>query len=303
MQNDQSRAAYLQSCMGYGLTGDTSKECFFTLYGPSTRNGKGTIMETYMKMLGDYGRAARPETIAQKDKSNSSAPSEDIARLAGARVVNISEPDKQMVLSAATVKTLTGRDTITARFLNENSFQYVPQFKLFINTNHLPKVTDPTIFDSGRVNVIPFERHFTEAEQDKGLKRKLAKKEHLSAVLNWCLDGLWQMQETGLIAPESVKQATAQYRQDSDKIARFVSEMMEPDITGEIRTEEAYQRYQEWCMRNGQHAEGMPGFKRAMEVHAEIKRKRASGAGREATPYWYILGMKWQCVQVCAPIL
>lgn len=295
MQNDQSRAVYLQSCMGYGLTGDTSEESFFTLYGPSTRNGKGTIMETYMKMLGDYGRAARPETIAQKDKANSSAPSEDIARLAGARVVNISEPDKQMVLSAATVKTLTGRDTITARFLNENSFQYVPQFKLFINTNHLPKVTDPTIFDSGRVNVIPFERHFTEAEQDKGLKRKLAKKENLSAILNWCLDGLWQMQETGLTAPESVKQATAQYRQDSDKIARFVGEMMEPDITGEIRTEEAYQRYQEWCMRNGQHAEGMPGFKRAMEAHAEIRKKRPNGAGREASKISLILGLQWQC--------
>lgn len=83
------------------------------------------------------------ETITQKDKANSNAPTEDIARLAGARVVNISEPGKQMVLSASLVKTLTGRDTINARFLNENSFEFVPQFKLFINTNHLPKVTDP----------------------------------------------------------------------------------------------------------------------------------------------------------------
>lgn len=117
----------------------------------------------------------------------------------------------------------------------------------------------------------------------------------VGAVLNWCLDGLWQMRETGLIAPESVKQATAQYRQDSDKIARFVSEMMEPDMTGEIRTEEAYQRYQEWCIRNGQHAEGMPTFKRSMEAHADLRKKRPNGSGREASKISLILGLKWQC--------
>lgn len=303
MQGDQGTAAYLQKAMGYGLTGDTSEECFFTLYGATTRNGKGTLMETYMKLMGGYGRTARPETIAQKDKANSNSPTEDIARLAGARVVNISEPGKQMVLSASLVKTLTGRDTINARFLNENSFEFVPQFKLFINTNHLPKVTDPTVFDSGRVKVIPFNRHFSEEEQDKGLKRKLRKPENLSGILNWCLDGLWMMRETGLDIPPAVREATAQYRRDSDKIARFVDEVLERDPHGEIRTEEAYQVYQAWCGRNGHRAESIANWKQAMESHAEIKRKRPSGADRNASPQTFILGLKLRCVQVCAAIL
>lgn len=283
--------------MRYGLTGDTSEECFFMFYGATTRNGKGTIMESYMKMQGEYGRTARPETITQKDKPNGGAPSEDIARLDGARVVNISEPGKQMVLSAALVKTLTGNDTINARFLNENSFEFVPQFKLFINTNHLPKVTDPTVFNSGRVKVIPFNRHFNEAEQDKGLKRKLRKSEALSGILNWCLDGLWMLRETGLEMPTDVLKATAQYRRDSDKVARFVDEMLEPDPGGEIRTEDAYRAFQEWCARNGQYSESMPNFKQAMEAHAEIKRKRPAGAGREASKLSLILGMKWRVVR------
>lgn len=301
-QGDKDTATYLQKAMGYGLTGDTSEECFFTLYGATTRNGKGTLMETYMALVGGYGRAARPETIAQKDKANSSAPTEDIARLAGARVVNISEPGKQMVLSANLVKTLTGRDTINARFLNENSFEFVPQFKLFINTNHLPKVTDPTVFDSGRVKVVPFNRHFSEDEQDKTLKRKLRQAENLSAILNWCLDGLRMMQETGLDAPLTVREATAQYRRDSDKIARFVDEMMETDPQGEIRTGDAYQAYQGWCERNGHRAESMATWKQAMEAHAEIKRKRPAGAGKMATPQTFILGLKWRSVQGCAAI-
>lgn len=139
---------------------------------------------------GGYGKAARPETITQKDKANSGSPTEDIARLAGARAVNISEPGKNMVLSASLVKTFTGRDTINARFLNENSFEFNPQFKLFVNTNHLPKVTDPTIFDSWRVKVIPFNRHFSESEQNKGLKQELSKPQNLSGIFNWCLEGL-----------------------------------------------------------------------------------------------------------------
>lgn len=293
-QGDAETAAYLQKAMGYGLTGDTSEECFFTLYGATTRNGKGTLMETYMALVGGYGRAARPETIAQKDKANSNAPTEDIARLAGARVVNISEPGKQMVLSASLVKTLTGRDTINARFLNENSFEFVPQFKLFINTNHLPKVTDPTVFDSGRVKVVPFNRHFSEEEQDKGLKRKLRQSENLSGILNWCLDGLWMFRETGLDAPLSVKQATAQYQRDSDKITRFVEETMECDPSGEIRTEAAYQAYRDWCERNGHIAESMGTWKQAMEAHVTIRKQRPAGSGREASKLTLILGQKWK---------
>ena len=292
MQEDAEKTTFLQKAMGYGTTGDISEECFFILYGPTARNGKGTIMETYIRMLGDYGRTSKPETIAQKQTINSGGPSEDIARLAGARVVNISEPGKQMVLSSALVKTLTGGDTVTARYLNENSFEFVPQFKLFVNTNHLPKVNDVTVFNSGRVKVIPFERHFTEAERDKTLKEKLSQEDNLSGILNWCLDGLWMMRETGLTPPAAVQLATAQYQRDSDKIGRFVEEMLVQELGGEVRTEEAYRAYQEWCGRNGQAAEGMPAWKQSMGGYVEIKRKRPNGSDRTATLQRFILNVK-----------
>lgn len=86
-------------------------------------------------MMGDYAANARPETLAKKKYVNGSAPNEDIARLAGVRFVNTSEPPKNMELDSSLVKSLTGRDTITARRLNEGSFEFTPQFKLFFNTN------------------------------------------------------------------------------------------------------------------------------------------------------------------------
>lgn len=300
MQGDADRAAFLQKALGYALTGDTAFECFFILYGPTSRNGKGTCMETFRRLLGDYGRAAKPDTIAMRQTVNGAMPSEDIARLAGARFVNISEPDKRLVLSAALVKTLTGNDTITARFLHENSFEFRPQFKLFVNTNHLPQVTDVTLFSSGRVKLIPFDRHFTDAEQDTGLKAALAKPESLSGILNWCLEGLWMIGETGFDMPDAVQAATDAYRQRSDKMGRFVAECLVPDPMGEITTTAAYSAYTAWCRQNGQFAESMANFKTELAQYAEIKRKRPAGSSRAEHPQALVLGCKLQCVPVCA---
>ena len=168
-QGDMEKAKFLQKAFGYSLSGDTRYECLFILYGATTRNGKGTLCESVLKVLGDYGITSRPETISLKINQSSTAPSEDFARLSGVRFVNISEPGKGLTLDAAKIKTMTGNDTINARFLHENSFDYKPQFKLYINTNYLPVVNDMTLFSSGRIITIPFERHFEEYEQDKSL--------------------------------------------------------------------------------------------------------------------------------------
>ena len=170
MQGDKARADYLQKAIGYSLTGDTRMECLFILYGPTSRNGKGTTMESILRIMGEYGKNADPTMLQAKFNSQSGGPSEEIARLAGSRFVNISEPEKKITLDAALTKRLTGNDTITARYLHENSFEFRPNFKIFINTNHRPNITDLTLFESGRIKIIPFDRHFEENEQDKDLK-------------------------------------------------------------------------------------------------------------------------------------
>lgn len=288
MLEDREKAAFLQKALGYALTGDTLHECFFILYGPTTRNGKGTAMETILHMMGDYGRSGQPATLAQKINPNSSAPSDDIARLAGARFVNFAEPDKKLNLSAALVKSLTGNDTITARYLNENSFEYKPQFKLFINTNHLPSVTDVTLFSSGRVKIIPFERHFAEWEQDTTLKKALTQTDNLSGILNWCIDGLRKIEADGFKPPAAVKAATDEYRKNSDRLGRFIEDEMEPG--GEAPVTQVFTRYKWWCERNGYRAENMAVFKSSLENIAMVRKQRPQGSGREVNPVSLLLG-------------
>lgn len=251
MQDDIETAKYLQKSLGYALTGDTSEECFFILYGATTRNGKGTSMETIIHLLGDYGKTAQPESIAQKQTSNSGSPTEDIARLKGARFVNMSEPDKGLRLNSALVKQLTGGDTVTARFLHQNSFEYRPEYKLFINTNHLPKVGDDSVFSSGRVKLIPFERHFEENEQDKGLKVFFKNPENISGIFNWCVEGLKLMRDEGLQSPPKVIEATKQYREDSDTVGLFVKECLVKDVSRRTLLKAVYADYFKWCTEYG----------------------------------------------------
>ena len=282
MSGDTEKAKFLQKIFGYGLTGDTRHECMTILYGASTRNGKGTLCESVLKVLGSYGCTTRPETIAQKSNTNSSQPSEDIARLAGVRFVNISEPGKGLVLNAAQVKSMTGNDTLNARFLHENSFDFRPLFKLYINTNYLPTVNDMTIFTSGRIIIIPFERHFDESEQDKSLKKEFAKDEVQSAILNWLLDGYELLQKEGLAIPQSVKDATAQYQHNSDKLQLFIDECMEQGDYEE-KTSTIYLSYRNWCIENGHYAESMRNFKQSLEAIVPVVRKRPKVGGEKTT--------------------
>ena len=163
---DKARARFLQKSLSYGFIGLTFFECLFILYGVTNRNGKDTLMEALLLNAGDYGKAVRPETITQKRNPDSQAPSEDIARLVGVRFANISEPARGLVLNSAQVKSMTGNDTQNARFLHENSFDFKLQYKLYINTNYLPVITDMTVFDSNRLYIIPFDRHFEDWEQE-----------------------------------------------------------------------------------------------------------------------------------------
>ena len=150
------------------------------------------------------------------------------------------------------MKQLTGRDKVTARELYESEREFVPVFKLFMNATHLPVVNDDTLFRSGRVKVIPFDRHFDEAEQDQGLKTRLLRAENLVAALVWCVKGLQRY--TGcrgkINLPVKVQTATDAYRLSSDKLQNFINDCLEPDMLGAITAKDFYASYSSWCVQN-----------------------------------------------------
>ena len=262
MCGNSQKKRFIQKLYGMTLTADTSAEqCYFE-YGATTRNGKSTLNETIAfghGGSGGYALTMSPQTLAQKQNRDSRAANGDIARLRGCRFLNVSEPPKRMLLDSALLKTLLGRDTIVARNLYEKEFEFTPIFKLFINTNHLPLIQDDTLFTSGRICVITFDRHFSEDEQDKGLKDRLKSRENLSGLFNWLLEGLALYRSEGLHAPQDVIEATSNYRQSADKIGNFIAECMEQ--TGKNSAAgTVYQHYSSWCDSNGYGVENKGNF-------------------------------------------
>ncbi|WP_368370513.1 phage/plasmid primase, P4 family [Ruminococcus sp. RTP21484sp1_RTP31023st1_H8_RTP31023_210422] len=257
MQGDSSKIEYLQKMSGRFLTGDTSEEEFYIFFGATTRNGKSTITELLLYLLGDYATTISPESLAIKANKDSRTASPDIAKLAGTRLVVASEPPRRMLFDSSLVKTLTGRDSISARFLHENEFQFKPKFKLILNSNYLPVINDKTVFSSNRVKVIPFERHFAEKEQNKHLKEQL--QQEIDGILNWCIEGLYMYRKEGLEPPEAVRTATHEYGEDSDKTGKFISECL---VRSEhnLAAKDVYEKYSQWCNDCGLGIDGRTSF-------------------------------------------
>lgn len=260
MEHDKDKIRYLQKLFGLCLTGDTRFEKMWFLYGSTTRNGKSTMIETIAKMLGSYSTTIRPETLAIKNNVDSRTASPDIAKLAGKRLVICSEPPKRMPLDTALLKVMIGRDTVTARFLHQSEFEYTPRFKLVCNTNFLPLVTDPTVFGSDRVQVIPFDRHFEQDEQDRQLKNRLASNESLSGILNWCIQGWLLLNEEGLDEPQAVKASTRGYAESSDKIQSFINDCLIEKRECNLSIKDVYAKYEEWCKDCGFCCENKSNF-------------------------------------------
>ncbi len=270
MQGDQDKIEYLQRISGYTLTAETSMEEMYICYGATTRNGKSTFLETIGYLMGDYSEVMNPESISEK-KADASRASPDIVSLAGARFVRCNESPEKMLFNAALVKKMIGNDELKARALYESERKFQPVFKLWMNTNHLPIITDNTVFASNRIKVITFDRHFSDDEQDRHLKERLRTDTVISGIFNWMLEGLQNYRKHDTDPPECIRQASAAYAQMQDKIGNFISECLDPCEGNKMKMSDVYRVYQEWCKESGYGVESNQSFKKKLITKGVFK--------------------------------
>lgn len=239
---------FLQTAVGWAITGDTSEQTMFILFGTGA-NGKSTFLNTIMNLLGDYAIATPTETFMRK---TSDQITNDIARLRGTRFVTTTEAEHGKRISEPLIKQITGNDRMTARFLYGEYFNFVPTFKIFMATNHKPviKGTDHGIWR--RIKLIPFITRIEEEKQDKHLEKKLM--EERSGILNWLLQGTMRWFNEGLKAPSVITRATDEYRAEMDIIGNFIKERCVQIAGVEIKAREFFKCYQDWCNENNEHA-------------------------------------------------
>jgi putative DNA primase/helicase len=247
--------AFLQRAVGYALTGDTREEVLFFVHGPAAA-GKSTFLEAIKAIMGDYAATANFDTFLWRRDIGSAR--NDIARLATARLVSSIEVDEGKKLAEGVVKAITGRDTITARFLYREEFEFNPSFKLFLAANHAPKVSDDDDAMWRRILRIPFEHVVPKEQRDPTLKATLRDTAISgSAILNWAIAGCLEWQQIGLGVPPVVEQATEAYRQDMDPLAGFFDECCLFSANRWTPASDIRKAYQEWAKSNGER-DGMP---------------------------------------------
>jgi putative DNA primase/helicase len=220
MQESDELIAYLQRTAGYTLTGSTREQCLFLCHGP-TKTGKSTYLAILRALLAEYGKQTDMQTFLHKERPEVR---NDLADIAGARYVYAVESQEGKRLAEGLVKQITGGvDTMKARFLYEELFEFRPQFKAYIGTNHLPRIDDADDAIWERVRRIPFYVQIPKEERDKELETKL--KAELPGILVWAVRGCLEWQQLkDLKEPPQVLQANQDYRTEMDSVARFLDE-------------------------------------------------------------------------------
>ncbi|MEO5331339.1 MAG: phage/plasmid primase, P4 family [Magnetococcus sp. YQC-5] len=244
---DDELIRFIQKSVGYSMTGLTEEQCLFFLYGKG-KNGKSTFTETLQAIFCDYAMRLSTQTImstrhGEKESSN------DIARLDGMRMVITSEIPTNQQLNESKVKDLTGGDTITARFLYGEFFDFLPSHKLWIFGNHKPDIKGTDLGIWRRIRLIPFNVTFTDETANPKLKENLISE--LPGILNWMVAGclLWQQEGLGISA--AVVDATNEYRSEMDQIAPFIADRCVVGKEFYVKSGDLFKAYQAWCRDTG----------------------------------------------------
>ena len=278
---------YLRRFVGYLLVGDTSEQSLHFLYGLGA-NGKSVFCEMLIRLLGDYAVAVSPDLLMLR--RHSGIPN-DVARLRVVRVALMNETAQGARFDEAKLKDLTGGDTLTARFLHQEFFDFRPSHRILIRGNHKPSIagTDDGIWR--RLRLVPFSVQIPADEQDRDLLRKL--ESELSGILNWALVGCREWQAHGLKPPPIIVEAVRQYREESDTLGRFIVECCETRKLGQVKSSVLFKCYQDFCEAAGERWTASKDLPAEMERRGfQWKRTNAGGVfyGLElianSAPFW-----------------
>lgn len=280
---DALMVEYLQVVLGYMLTGLTIEQALFFIYGDGG-NGKGVFINTARRILGKYAVTSAMETFtASRNEQHPTG----LAMLKGARMVTASETEQGRPWAESRIKQLTGSDEISARYMRQDFFSFVPEFKLLIIGNFHPVLHTVDDAMKRRFNIIPFTR------KPDVVNRKLEEEleEEFPQILQWMIDGCLKWQRTGLRRPEAVDQATADYFEDQDVFGRWLEEYCLTDDAYKANTNDLFHNWSMFADDVKEEAGTVKGF-------AGMMTKRGFRPGREKSGkrlrYWN--GLKLQMI-------
>lgn len=269
---DADLQAYLQRVSGYCLTGSTQEHALFFLYGTGA-NGKSVFVNTLATILGDYAASAPMDTFME---TRSDRHPTDMAGLRGARFVSSIETEQGRRWAESKVKSLTGGDKISARFMRQDFFEYTPQFKLVIAGNHKPAIRNIDEAMKRRLHLIPFTITVPPERRDKHLQQKLLAER--DGILAWALEGCLAWQRLGrLDPPPQVVAATEEYFEAEDALGRWLEERCVREANAKSLTAELFTDWKQWAEAAGEFVGSQRRFSDLLITRGVEKWRNAAG--------------------------
>jgi putative DNA primase/helicase len=264
---------YLARVAGYALTGITSEHALFFLYGTGA-NGKSVFVNTLATILGDYATNAAMDTFME---SRADRHPTDMAALRGARFVSSIETEQGKRWAESKLKALTGGDKISARFMRQDFFEFLPQFKLLVAGNHKPSIRNIDEAMKRRLHLIPFTVTIPPERRDKLLQQKLLAE--ADGILAWAVLGCLEWQRNGLKPPQRVLEATDEYFEGEDALGRWMEERCFVEKTARALTSDLFADWKDWAEQSGEFVGSIRRFSDLL-VTRQFSRWRAHGGGR-----------------------
>jgi len=252
--------AFMKRIAGYALTGLTSEHALFFLHGLGA-NGKSVFISTVAGMMGHYHRTAAIETFTA---SHTERHPTELAMLHGARLVTATETEEGRPWAESRIKTLTGGDRISARFMRMDFFEFTPQFKLLIAGNHRPGVRSVDEAMRRRLHLVPFGVTIPKEERDPGLADRL--REEWPGILSWAIEGCLEWQGRGLAPPPAVTSATADYLDAEDSFATWLDECCSLDRAAQTAVGLLYESWSSWADGAGERPGSRKRFSQTLEA-------------------------------------
>lgn len=248
-------SGYLQKALGYCLTGSTAEQVMFIAIGRGA-NGKNVLLDTFKSVAGDYAETIAPEVLmATKFDSSAEQASPSARKLAGARCAISSESKDGQRLDIAVVKRHTGGGYMTARSLHENPVTFEITHKLWLMTNHTPRVDHMDDATKGRLHIIPFDMKWNRPSEtrpdpalpnaEKNLMTKL--NAELPGILVWLVEGTLAYLRDGLLAPPEIASFTQAYIDSQDLFSQFLETCAACDVKDGTNTAELFEEYRRFC--------------------------------------------------------
>lgn len=241
---DHTLIEYIQRWAGYTLTGAIREHAFLFLHGPGG-NGKSVLIGTLAKILNEYATAAMADVFTAGRSDQHPA---HLAALRGARMVIITETDEGRPWAEARIKSLTGGDTVSARVMRGNPFEFEPIFKLWVCGNHRPTLRNPDPAMRRRLHLVPLTH--VPAAADPELPEKL--RAEWPGILAWAVEGCLAWQKHGLAVPPSVESATNEYFSHQDTLAEWIDERCEKVRGATMPARTAYADWKTWAGVRGE---------------------------------------------------